>query len=53
MDGLDGLAESGDVPGDGGVVVVVLLPVLDSLPPGEVAAPVEYPGVIPKCVNTL
>ena len=29
--------------------VELLLPVLDSVPPGEVAPPVEDPAVIPKC----
>jgi len=32
-----------------GVVELLLLPVLDSVPPGEVAPPVEDPAVIPKC----
>jgi hypothetical protein len=27
----------------------LLLPVLESYPPGDVAAPVEVPGAIPKC----
>jgi len=50
---LDGLDESGDVPGDvlpgeGGLELLLLPPVLDSVPPGEVAPPVADPGVIPK-----
>jgi len=48
---------SGDVgEGEGGVGLLLfgpgvelLLPVLDSVPPGEVAEPVEAPAVIPKC----
>jgi len=37
--GFDEPEESEDVPGD--VVVLPLVPVLDSLPPGDVAPPVE------------
>src|SRR3954468_1947366 len=43
-DGDDG--DEGD-DGDGGVEL--LLPLLDSVPPGEFAPPVAEPGVMPKC----
>jgi len=50
---LDGLDESGAVPGDvlpgeGGLELLLFPPVLDSVPPGELAPPVAEPGVIPK-----
>ena len=40
------MGEDGD--GEDGDGRVELLPLLDSVPPGEVAAPVADPGVIPK-----